>query len=164
MPLTTRWRATVPRSGWWRRPLIVGVARAHRGLMTTIPVSGPPGGPLSASINLKPGPDVLRLAAAAYLGRFKDLSRQHSASDLTVFLTWCAGHGLDPLTAGRADLQRYVRWMQETRRFKPSSVSWRVSVLAGFYRTCVIDATTGPFPGRAPAPTPGCHRSHPPWG
>jgi site-specific recombinase XerD len=29
--------------------------------------------------------------------------------------------------------------MQEVRRFKPSAVSRRVSVTAGFYRTCVID-------------------------
>jgi site-specific recombinase XerD len=84
-------------------------------------------------------PNVLQLAAAAYLGRFKGLSRQHSASDLTVFFTWCAGQHLDPLTAGRADLERYVRWLQETRRFKPSTVSRRASVVAGFYRTAVID-------------------------
>jgi len=32
-----------------------------------------------------------------------------------------------------------VRWLQETRRYKPSTVSRRVSVLAGFYRTAVID-------------------------
>jgi integrase/recombinase XerD len=32
-----------------------------------------------------------------------------------------------------------VRWLQETRHFKPSTVSRRVSVLAGFYRTAVID-------------------------
>jgi site-specific recombinase XerD len=29
--------------------------------------------------------------------------------------------------------------MQEIRRFKPSTVSRRFSVVAGFYRTCVID-------------------------
>src|SRR5215472_18028925 len=29
--------------------------------------------------------------------------------------------------------------MQEIRRFKPSTVSRRFSVAAGFYRTCVID-------------------------
>ncbi len=32
-----------------------------------------------------------------------------------------------------------IRWMQEVRRFKPSTVSRRFSVTAGFYRTCVID-------------------------
>jgi integrase/recombinase XerD len=29
--------------------------------------------------------------------------------------------------------------VQETRRYKPSTVSRRTSVLAGFYPTCVID-------------------------
>jgi integrase/recombinase XerD len=29
--------------------------------------------------------------------------------------------------------------MQETRRFKPSTISRRFSATAGFYRTCVID-------------------------
>lgn len=29
--------------------------------------------------------------------------------------------------------------MQGVRRFKPSAVSRRMSVVAGFYRTCVID-------------------------
>jgi len=29
--------------------------------------------------------------------------------------------------------------MQEVRRFRPSTVSRRFSVVAGFYRTCVID-------------------------
>ena len=32
-----------------------------------------------------------------------------------------------------------LRWMQEVRRYKPSTVSRRLSVVAGFYRTCVID-------------------------
>ena len=32
-----------------------------------------------------------------------------------------------------------MRWLQEVRRYRPSTVSRRVSVVAGFYRTCVID-------------------------
>jgi integrase len=39
----------------------------------------------------------------------------------------------------RPHLELYTRWMQEVRRFKPSTVSRRFSVAAGFYRTCVID-------------------------
>lgn len=34
---------------------------------------------------------VLRLAAAAYLGRYTGVSRQHTESDLRLFLAWCAG-------------------------------------------------------------------------
>ena len=84
-------------------------------------------------------PDQLRLAVAAYLARFKGSSRQHTESDLRCYLTWCAGHNLDPLAAQRLHLELYIRWMQETRRFKPSTISRRFSVTAGFYRTCVID-------------------------
>jgi len=46
---------------------------------------------------------------------------------------------VDPLAARRPLLELYVRWMQEIRRFKPSTVSRRFSVAAGFYRTCVLD-------------------------
>jgi integrase/recombinase XerD len=86
-----------------------------------------------------PFTDQLRLAAAAYLARFKGSSREHTESDLRCYLSWCAERGLDPLIARRPHLELYIRWMQEIRRFKPSTVSRRFSVVAGFYRTCVID-------------------------
>jgi integrase/recombinase XerD len=106
---------------------------AHRTVMTTCLLS--PGSTGSAV----PSADPLKIAVGAYLGRFKGSSREHTASDLRVFLTWCGEHGVQPLATQRVDLELYVRWMQETRRFKPSTVSRRISVLAGFYRTCVID-------------------------
>jgi len=83
--------------------------------------------------------DRLRLAVAAYLARFKGTSRDHSDSDLRCYLTWCADRSLDPFLARRPHLELYIRWMQEVRRFKPSTISRRFSVTAGFYRTCVID-------------------------
>ena len=91
------------------------------------------------SDRLVPVADRLRLAVAAYLARFTGSSREHTESDLRCFLAWCAGRGLDPLAARRPHLELYVRWMQEIRRFKPSTVSRRFSVAVGFYRTCVID-------------------------
>jgi site-specific recombinase XerD len=88
---------------------------------------------------MMPFADQLRLAVAAYLARFKGASRYHTESDLRCYLAWCAEHGLDPLAARRPHLELYIRWMQEVRRFKPSTVSRRFSVAAGFYRICVID-------------------------
>jgi len=87
----------------------------------------------------EPFTDRLGLAVAAYLARFKGPSREHTESDLRCYLSWCAERGLDPLAAQRPHLELYIRWMQEIRRFKPSTVSRRFSVAAGFYRTCVID-------------------------
>jgi integrase/recombinase XerD len=87
----------------------------------------------------EPFTDQLLVAVAAYLARFKGSSRDHTQSDLRCYLVWCAERGLDPLAARRPHLELYLRWMQEVRRFKPSTVSRRFSVTAGFYRTCVID-------------------------
>jgi site-specific recombinase XerD len=95
----------------------------------------------SASDHAPTAPDyrLLHAAVAAYLGRYRGESRLHTGSDLNVFLTWCARQGLDPLTAGRVDIERYVRWLQEVRCYQPSTVSRRLSVVVGFYRVCVID-------------------------
>jgi integrase/recombinase XerD len=95
--------------------------------------------PSISSDHLVPFTDQLRLAVAAYLARFKGSSRYHTESDLRCYLGWCAERGLDPLAARRPHLEVYIRWMQEARRFKPSTVSRRFPVAAGFYRTCVID-------------------------
>jgi integrase/recombinase XerD len=83
--------------------------------------------------------EQLRLAMAAYLSRHKGQSRVHAESDLRAYLTWCLERGADPLQVSRPQVELYVRWMQEIRRFEPSTVSRRLSVMVGFYRTCVID-------------------------
>jgi len=88
---------------------------------------------------LVPLTDQLRLAVAAHLARFKGSSREHTESDLRCYLSWCAERGQDPLIARRPHLELYIRWMQEIRRFKPSTMTRRFSVVAGFYKTCVID-------------------------
>ena len=84
---------------------------------------------------------------AVYLARFKGFSRDQTESDLRCFLVWCAEQSLDPLAARRSHLELYIRWMQEIRRFQPSTVSRRISVAAGFYRTCVTDGV----PEQSPA-------------
>jgi integrase/recombinase XerD len=83
---------------------------------------------------------VVRAAASAFLGRYRGQTRVHTESDLRVFLRWCSDHALDPLAAARADIERYVRWLQDVGRYQPSTVSRRLSVVVGFYRVCVIDA------------------------
>jgi integrase/recombinase XerD len=83
--------------------------------------------------------DLLRLAVAAYLARYKGDSRTHTKADLGYFEAWCLERDVDMLKIQRVQLELNVRWMQETRRYRPSTVSRRVSVLCGFYRTCVID-------------------------
>ena len=57
------------------------------------------------SNRLMPFTDQLRLAAAAYLARFKGPSREHTESDLRCYLAWCTERGLD-------------RWLRAARTWK----------------------------------------------
>jgi hypothetical protein len=91
--------------------------------------------PVSSTRPESPGALVLRAAVAAYLGRYRGLTRQHSES----FLRWCTDHELDPLAAVRVDIERYVRWLQDVGHYQPSTVSRWLSIVVGFYRVCVID-------------------------
>jgi site-specific recombinase XerD len=50
-----------------------------------------------------------------------------------------AGRRLDPLATARVDIERYLRWLQDVRRYQPSTVSRRLSVVVGLYQVCVID-------------------------
>jgi integrase/recombinase XerD len=83
---------------------------------------------------------VLCAAVSAFLGCYRSQTRVYTESDLRVFLRWCTDQDLDPLAAARVDIERYVRWPQDVRRYQPSTVSRRLSVVVGFYRVCVIDA------------------------
>lgn len=84
-------------------------------------------------------PPELGRAAGAHLSRYRGMSRKHAESDLRVFFAWCQDRRLAPLAAQRNDLELYLRWLQDVRNFKPSTVSRRLSVVTGFYRSCVID-------------------------
>jgi integrase/recombinase XerD len=109
-----------------------------------------------------PVADHLRLAVVAYLARFKGSSREHTESDLRCFLAWCAERIWTPGRPAPPPGALH-RWMQEIRRFKPSTVCRRFSVAAGFYRTCVIDGVLEHSPAEhvrrpsvpAESPTPG---------
>ncbi|QSF59212.1 phage integrase N-terminal SAM-like domain-containing protein [Nocardioides sp. zg-1228] len=88
---------------------------------------------------------MLRLAVAAHLARYKGQSRAHTASDLNTYLRWCLEKDLR-LQAQPAHVELYLRWLQEVRHLRPSTVSRRLSVLATFYRTCVIDQILSTHP------------------
>ena len=90
------------------------------------------------------------------MGRYRGQTRLHTESNLRVFLRWCADQDLGPLAVVRADIERYLRWLQDVRRYQPSTVSRRLSVVVGFYRVCVIDTILAHSPAdyvrRPPVP------------
>ena len=95
--------------------------------------------PASRQHDLVTDARLLSAAVSAYLGRYRGQSRLHTESDHKIFLRWSSHQLLDPLATNRADIERYVRWLQDVRCYQPSTVSRRLSVVIGFYRVCVID-------------------------
>ena len=77
--------------------------------------------------------DLLRVALAAHLARYKGLSRVRTSSDLQVFLNWCADRQVDPLRVRRADVELFVRWMEEVRQFKPSTLDRHPNYILAAY-------------------------------
>ena len=110
---------------------------------------------------------MLRLAVAGHLARYKGASRAHTASDLGAYLRCCLERDVMPLQAQRSHVELYLRWLQEVRRLRPSTVSRRLSVLATFYRTCVIDGILEHSPAehvrppQVPPESPTLGLSHP---
>ena len=64
--------------------------------------------------------DRLRLAVAAYPGRFTGSSREHTESDLRCYLTWRAEQDLDPRAAPRYPRNRRP-WGSPTCSSRPCS-------------------------------------------
>jgi integrase/recombinase XerD len=70
------------------------------------------------------------------------------------------------VSATRPHIELYLRWLQEVRGHRTSTVSRRLTVVAGFYRTCVIDGTLEHSPAEyvrrphVPADSPTLGLSH----
>ena len=112
---------------------------------------------------------ALRRAVVAHLARYTGQTRTHTEPDLRAFLTWCTERRLDPLTAHRVHVALYVCWMQETRRYKPATISRRQSVVIGFYRPGTqrparnaSSSSSSPMAARPP-PSPRTRSRRPPW-
>ena len=59
---------------------------------------------MATSAELRSEQAAFDQAVAACLGRYRGTSRLYPKADLRVYLRWCAGEILDPLTAARGDI------------------------------------------------------------
>jgi integrase/recombinase XerD len=82
---------------------------------------------------------VLRASVSAYLGRYRGETRLHTESD---YRSSCTGAPIT--TSTRSPPSGWTSsgtcaGCRDVRRYQPSTVSRRLSVVVGFYRVCVID-------------------------
>jgi site-specific recombinase XerD len=82
--------------------------------------------------------DPLKLAIAGYLSRYRGSTLRDFTTDLRVYLDWCDRNSLHPLRALRGHVELYVRWLEQTG-WATSTISRRVTVVAGFYKYAALD-------------------------
>ena len=96
--------------------------------MTTVP----------AIIVSKTAEDANR-AAAGFLARYGGPTRRAYGTDLRAWFGWCRGRRLEVLEVRRPHVELWVRAMEEQQHLSSSTVSRRLSTVAGYYRFAVID-------------------------
>lgn len=83
--------------------------------------------------------DPLQLAYLSYLGDYHGNTLTTYRHHLDAYLTWCQGHGLDPLTVKRVHLELYVRHLLDEKGLRPSTVATAMTPVKGFYDAAVGD-------------------------
>ena len=76
----------------------------------------------------------LERAFFGYLADYKGGTRDGYERHLQNYFTWCQLHQVDPLAADRTILALYVRYLDEERGLRGSSVSSYMSAVKGFYK------------------------------
>lgn len=82
--------------------------------------------------------DPTDLSLAGFLARYTGQTFVEYRRDMKLYLGWCMQNQLPPLTAKRAHLELYVRWL-ETRGWKSATVSRRFSTVATYYKVATMD-------------------------
>ena len=75
-----------------------------------------------------------------YLARYQCAATKRAyIEDLKNYDAWCRMQGLEPLTARRAHLDLYVRWMQAQNRWAESTISRRIGTVCGMLRYACVE-------------------------
>src|SRR5207248_3481502 len=78
-------------------------------------------------------------AAAGFLARYGGPTRRAYGTDLRAWFAWCRDRRLEVLEVKRPHVELWVRAMEEHQHLSSSTVSRRLSTVAGYYRFAVID-------------------------
>ena len=84
--------------------------------------------------------DPTQLAALAFLARYAGNTRNLYQLHLAIYLDWCHHHQLDALAdVTRTHVELFVRYLQDERGNKASTIANRMAAVKGYYRFAHID-------------------------
>lgn len=83
-------------------------------------------------------PDLLQMATAAFLARYKPVTRKVYTTCLRNYFTWCRNNGLDPMAAGRPHIELFSRTLEQANYARTTRAK-TISAIGLFYKFAVID-------------------------
>jgi len=93
---------------------------------------------LARTIDLA-GPAREQIVLAGFLAAYREPTRTHHAVNMKGFFAWCAEHELAPLTATRAHIEVWARYLEERRGLKVSTVANKLASVNRFFHYAMID-------------------------
>lgn len=79
------------------------------------------------------------IVALGFLARYRDPTRSGYAMSLKQWFQWCYDHHIDPLKAQRADIELWVRKLDDQDGLKNSTIAGKLNAVVGMYRFAVRD-------------------------
>lgn len=83
--------------------------------------------------------DLAERIAFGFLASYPRITRDTYRIALRQWFSWCHHHSIDVLDAKRADIELWLRWLQEHQGLKGSTCCGKLGALAGFYKSAVLD-------------------------
>lgn len=79
------------------------------------------------------------IVALGFLARYRNPTRDGYAMSIRQWFQFCYDHGIEPLKAQRADIEMWVRKLDEVDGLKNSTMAGKLNAICGMYRFAVRD-------------------------
>src|SRR5947207_291792 len=83
--------------------------------------------------------DQNEVVALGFLATYRQPTRGLYQINLRQWFEWCSQQGITPLTASRAHIEVWLRYLEEVRKLQLSTIANKVNTINGFYRFAFME-------------------------
>lgn len=87
------------------------------------------------------------IVALGFLARYRNPTRDGYAMSIRQWFQFCYDHKVDPMKARRADIEMWIRKLDEVDHLKNSTMAGKLNAVCGMYRFAVRDGYLQASPG-----------------
>lgn len=91
--------------------------------------------------------DVDQHVAATFLIRYQEPTRTNYTIALRQWFEWCQQMGTRPLEAKRAHIEAWIRFLEDVKKLKASTICGKLNAVVGMYKVAEMDHVIDENPG-----------------